>query len=34
MSLWNDIMNKEVEGEESLTFSRDTPLNETTMEGV
>ncbi len=34
MSLWNDIMNKEVEGEEPLTFSRNTPLNETTMEGV
>jgi len=28
------IMNKEVEGEEPLTFSRDTPLNETTMKGV
>jgi len=30
----DEIMNKEVEGEESLTFSRDTPLNETTTEGV
>jgi len=30
----DEIMNKEVEGEELLTFSRDTPLNETTMEGV
>jgi hypothetical protein len=27
-------MNKEVEGEEPLTFSWDTPLNETIMEGV
>ncbi len=27
-------MNKEVEREEPLTFSRDTPLNEVTMEGV
>ncbi len=30
----DEIVNKEVEGEELLTFSRDTPLNETTMEGV
>jgi hypothetical protein len=30
----HEIVNKEVEGEEPLTFSRDTPLNETTMEGV
>jgi hypothetical protein len=30
----DDIMNKKVEGEEPLTFSRDTPLNETTTEGV
>ncbi len=30
----HEIMNKEVEGEEPLTFSWDTPLNETTMEGV
>jgi len=29
-----EIMNKKVEGEEPLTFSRDTPLNETIMEGV
>jgi len=30
----DEIMNKEVEGEEPLTFSRDTPLNETTTKGV
>jgi hypothetical protein len=30
----HEIMNKEVEGEEPLTLSWDTPLNETTMEGV
>jgi hypothetical protein len=30
----HEIVNKEVEGEEPLTFSQDTPLNETTMEGV
>jgi hypothetical protein len=30
----HEIMNKKVEGEESLTFSRDAPLNETIMEGV
>jgi len=30
----DEIMNKEVEGEEPLTFSRDTPLNETTTESV
>ncbi len=30
----DEIMNKEVKGEEPLTFSRDTPLNETTTEGV
>jgi hypothetical protein len=30
----HEIVNKEVEGEEPLTFSRDTPLNEATMEGV
>jgi hypothetical protein len=30
----DEIMNKEVEGEEPLTFSWDTPLNETTAEGV
>jgi hypothetical protein len=30
----HEIMNKEIEGEEPLTFSRDTPLNEATMEGV
>jgi len=30
----DEIMNKEVEGEELLTFSRDTPLNETITEGV
>ncbi len=28
------IVNKKVEGEQSLTFNGDTPLNETTMEGV
>ncbi len=30
----DEIMNKEVEAEEPLTFSRDTPLNETITEGV
>jgi hypothetical protein len=30
----NEIVNKEVEGEGPLTFSRDTSLNEATMEGV
>jgi hypothetical protein len=30
----DEIMNKEVERKEQLTFSRDTPLNGTTMEGV
>ncbi len=30
----DEIMNKEVEGEESLTFSWNTPLNETITEGV
>jgi hypothetical protein len=30
----HEIVNKEVEGEEPLTFSQDTPLNEATMEGV
>jgi hypothetical protein len=30
----NIVVNEEVEGEEPLTFSWDTPLNETTMEGV
>ncbi len=30
----HEIVNKEVEGEKPLTFSRDTPLNETIMEGV
>jgi hypothetical protein len=30
----DEIMNKEVEGEEPLTFSRGTPLNKTTTEGV
>ncbi len=30
----DEIMNKEVEGEELLTFSWDTPLNEITTEGV
>jgi hypothetical protein len=30
----DEIMNKEVEGEETLTFSSDTPLNETTTKGV
>jgi hypothetical protein len=30
----NIVVHEEVEGEESLTFSRDTPLNETRMEGV
>ncbi len=30
----DEIVNKVVEGEEPLTFSRDTPLDETTMEGV
>jgi hypothetical protein len=28
------VVHEEVEGEEPLTFSRDTPLNETRMEGV
>jgi hypothetical protein len=30
----NVVVHEEVEGEEPLTFSRDTPLNETRMEGV
>ncbi len=30
----HEIVNREVEGEEPLTFSQDTPLNEATMEGV
>ncbi len=30
----NVVMHEEVEGEEPLTFSQDTPLNETRMEGV
>ncbi len=30
----NVVVHEKVEGEESLTFSRDTPLNETRMEGV
>jgi hypothetical protein len=30
----HEIVNKKVEGEEPLTFSRDTLLNETIMEGV
>jgi hypothetical protein len=30
----NVIVHEEVEGEKPLTFSRDTPLNETKMEGV
>jgi hypothetical protein len=30
----HEIMNKEIEGEEPSTFSRDTPLNQATMEGV
>jgi hypothetical protein len=30
----NVIMHEEVEGEKPLTFSRDTPLNETRMEDV
>jgi hypothetical protein len=30
----HEIVNKEVEGEEPLTFSQDTSLNEATMEGV
>jgi hypothetical protein len=30
----HEIVNQEVEGEEPLTFTWDTPLNETTMEGV
>ncbi len=30
----HEIVNKEVEREEPLTFSQDTPLNEATMEGV
>jgi len=30
----NVVVHEEVEGEEPLTFRRDTPLNETRMEGV
>jgi len=30
----NVVVHEEVEGEEPLTFSPDTPLNETRMEGV
>jgi len=30
----NVVVNEEVQGEEPFTFSRDTPLNETTMQGV
>jgi hypothetical protein len=30
----NVVVHVEVEGEEPLTFSRNTPLNETRMEGV
>jgi hypothetical protein len=30
----HEIMNKEIEGEEPLTFNRDTLLNEATMEGM
>jgi len=30
----NVVVHEEVEGEEPLTFRRDTPLNETKMEGV
>ncbi len=30
----NVVVHEEVKGEEPLTFSRDTPLNETRMEGV
>jgi hypothetical protein len=30
----HEIVNKEVEGKQPSTFSRDTPLNETTIEGV
>jgi hypothetical protein len=30
----HEIVNKEIEGEEPLTFNRDTSLNETTREGV
>jgi hypothetical protein len=30
----HEIVNKEVEREEPLTFSQDTPLNEAIMEGV
>ncbi len=30
----NVVVHEEVEGEEPLTFSQDTPLNETRMEGV
>jgi hypothetical protein len=30
----NVVVHEEVEGKQSLTFSRDTPLNETRMEGV
>ncbi len=30
----NVLVHEEVEGEKPLTFSQDTPLNETKMEGV
>jgi hypothetical protein len=30
----NVVVHEEVEGEEPFTFSRDTPLNETRMEGA
>ncbi len=30
----HEIVNEEVEGEEPLTFSQDTPLNEATIKGV
>ncbi len=30
----HEIVNKKVQGKEPLTFSHDTPLNETTMEHV
>jgi len=30
----NVVVYEEVEGEQPLTFSQDTPLNETRMEGV
>ncbi len=30
----NVVVHEKVEGKEPLTFSRDTPLNETRMEGV